>query len=34
VRESTGAIDALRAAAWAAWGALAPEAAPSQPTIF
>jgi len=34
VRESAGAIDALRAAAWAAWGALAPEAAPSQPIIF
>lgn len=34
VRESRGPIDALRAAAWAAWGALAPEAVPSQPEIF
>jgi len=34
VRESRGPIDALRAAAFAAWGALAPEAQPSQPEIF
>lgn len=26
IRDSTGEIDALRAAAWAAWGAIAPEA--------
>jgi hypothetical protein len=34
VRESRGPIDALRAAAFAAWGALSPEAQPSQPEIF
>lgn len=34
VRESRGPIDALRAAAWASWGALSPEAEPSQPEIF
>lgn len=34
VRESRGPIDALRAAAFATWGALAPEAQPSQPEIF
>jgi hypothetical protein len=34
VRESAGAIDAIRAAAWAAWGALAPEAAEPQAAIF
>jgi len=34
VRESRGPIHALRAAAFAAWGALAPEAQPSQPEIF
>jgi hypothetical protein len=34
IRESRGAIDALRAAAWAAWGAIAPEATPPQPEIF
>lgn len=34
IRESAGPIDGLRAAAWAAWGALAPEAAPPQPEIF
>jgi len=34
IRESSGAIDALRAAAWAAWGATAPEAAAPQPAIF
>lgn len=33
-RESRGPIDALRAAAWAAWGATAPEAAPGQARIF
>jgi hypothetical protein len=34
VRESRGAIDALRAAAWAVWGVLSPEAAPAQGEIF
>jgi hypothetical protein len=34
VRESRGSIDAIRAAAWAAWGALSPEVEPSQPEIF
>ena len=34
VRESGGPIDALRAATWATWGALAPEAAPAQPMIY
>jgi hypothetical protein len=34
IRESRGAIDALRAVAWAAWGALSPEAAAPQPEIF
>lgn len=34
IRESRGAIDALRACAWAAWGALSPEAAAAQPEIF
>jgi hypothetical protein len=34
IRESRGAIDALRAAVWAAWGAISPEAAASQPEIF
>lgn len=34
VRASRGAIDALRAAAWAAWGALAPELAAPQGEIF
>ena len=34
VRESRGAIEALRAAVWAAWGALAPEADAPQPEIF
>jgi len=34
VRESRGAIEALRAAVWAAWGALSPEAEPPQPEIF
>jgi hypothetical protein len=34
VRESRGAIDALRAAAWAAWGVLSPEATPDQAEIF
>jgi hypothetical protein len=34
IRESRGAIDALRAAAWSAWGALAPEAVASQGEIF
>jgi hypothetical protein len=34
IRESAGAIDALRAAAWAAWAAIAPEAAPAQAEIF
>jgi hypothetical protein len=34
VRESRGAIDALRAAVWAAWGAIAPELAEPQPTIY
>lgn len=33
VRESRGSIDALRAAVWALWGAIAPEAAPLDPTI-
>lgn len=32
-RESTGEIDGLRAAAWAAWAAIAPEAAPAPPNI-
>ena len=34
VRESRGAIDGLRAACWAAWGALSPEAAEPQAEIF
>jgi hypothetical protein len=34
VRESRGAIDALRAAVWAAWGALSPEAEEPQGEIF
>jgi hypothetical protein len=34
VRESRGTIDALRAAVWAVWGALAPEAAEPQGNIF
>lgn len=34
IRESRGPIDALRAAAWAAWGAMSPEAAAPQPEIF
>lgn len=34
VRESRGTIDALRAAVWAVWGALAPEAAEPQGEIF
>jgi hypothetical protein len=34
VRESSGPIDGLRAAAWAAYGALAPEAAGPQAAIF
>jgi hypothetical protein len=34
IRESRGPIDALRAAAWAAWGALSPDVATSQPEIF
>ena len=34
VRESRGAIDALRAATWAAWGALSPESEPPQGEIF
>ena len=34
VRESRGAIDGLRAAVWAAWGALSPELAESQAEIF
>jgi hypothetical protein len=33
VRESRGAIDGLRAAAWAAWGAISPEALPPVPEI-
>jgi hypothetical protein len=34
IRESRGAIDALRAAVWAAWGALSPELAGGQAEIF
>lgn len=34
VRESRGAIDALRASVWAVWGALSPEAEAPQPTIY
>ena len=34
VRESRGAIDALRSATWAAWGALSPELAEPQAEIF
>ena len=34
IRESRGAIDAIRAAAWAAWGALSPTAIEPQPEIF
>jgi hypothetical protein len=34
VRDSAGPIDALRAAVWATWGALAPEAQPAQAEIF
>jgi hypothetical protein len=34
VRESRGSIDAIRAAAWAAWAILTPAAAESQPEIF
>lgn len=34
IRESTGEIDALRAAAWAAWGAISPEAPSPAPQIF
>jgi hypothetical protein len=34
VRESRGAIDGLRAAVWATWGALSPEIAESQAEIF
>jgi hypothetical protein len=34
IRESRGAIDALRAAAWSAWGALSPEAIAPQGEIF
>lgn len=33
VRESLGEIDALRAAAWATWAAIAPEDAPTPPNI-
>lgn len=33
VRESRGAIDGLRAAVWAAWGAISPEALPPSPEI-
>lgn len=34
VRDSVGPIEALRAAAWATWAALAPEAAPADPVIY
>ena len=34
IRESRGAIDAIRAAAFAAWACLSPAARPSQPEIF
>jgi hypothetical protein len=34
VRESRGAIDALRAAVWASWGALSPELVEGQAEIF
>ena len=34
IRESLGDIDALRAAAWAAWSAISPEAAEIGPQIF
>jgi hypothetical protein len=34
VRESRGAIDGIRAAVWAAWGALSPELAEPQGQIF
>jgi len=34
VRESRGSIDAIRAAAWAAWAILTPAPEPSQPEIF
>lgn len=34
VRDSTGEIDALRASAWAAWGAISPEAPRLAPQVF
>jgi len=34
IRESHGAIDALRAAVWASWGAISPQAAEPQAQIF
>jgi hypothetical protein len=34
IRESLGEIDALRAAAWAAWAAIAPEEREVQPQVF
>ena len=34
IRESTGEVDAIRAAAWAAWAAIAPEDAGLPPQIF
>lgn len=34
IRDSLGEIDGIRAAAWAAWGAIAPEAAAIAPQLF
>jgi len=34
IRESLGEVDAIRAVAWAAWAAIAPEALVTEPQVF
>jgi hypothetical protein len=34
IRESLGEVDAIRAGAWAAWAAIAPDETPPRPTIY